>query len=262
MTNQAQALREPSSPLSFNSKLIKVDFRTREVNINPAEVDINPTRHTSQRRTTSLYKSNGQPKATAAEPIRNPEDIKKVQDYFLSHDQLRNYTIFTVGLIFGLRAGDLLSLRIHHVLKPDGSFKSHCDLIESKTRKFNNPVITPAVKKLLSDYLAMRSDYTLDDPLFPSRKANKDGEFLIDITSFNRILNKVSKELNIPHISSHSLRKTFVYQLLKQNPNDDTVKFACQQMLNHDSFKTTLTYCGLTQDAMDTYRSGLEEVFV
>ena len=49
---------------------------------------------------------------------------------------------------------------------------------------------------------------------------------------------------------------------IQQNPDDDTVKFACQQMLNHDSFKTTLNYCGLTQDAMDTYRAGLEGVII
>lgn len=234
----------------YTDNIINVDFGTGTIT------------HTQSRRTTSIYKSNGVLKATAADPIRDPADIKKIQEYFLSRGQIRNYTIFTVGLLFGLRAGDLLSLRVHHVLNPDGTFKPHCDLIESKTRKFNNPAISPAIQKLISDYLATRQNISLDDPLFYSRKKNKAGEHFIDITSFNRILSKVSKELELPHISSHSLRKTFVYQLLQQNPDDDTVKFACQQMLNHDSFKTTLNYCGLTQDAMDTYRAGLEGVII
>lgn len=236
----------------YTDNIINVDFGAGTITQSPT------------RRTTSIYKSNGVPKATAAEPLRDPADIKRIQDYFLSHNQLRNYTIFTVGLLFGLRAGDLLSLRIHHVLRPDGTFKSHCDLIESKTRKFNNPAITPAVQKLLSDYLATRTCVNYDDPLWPSRERDKDGNLKpIVLEHFIRILKKAAKECGITaHISSHSLRKTFVYQLLQQNPDDDTVKFACQQMLNHDSFKTTLNYCGLTQDAMDTYRAGLEGVII
>lgn len=246
MTQLALAIQpEPT----YTDNIIAVDFNTGA---------IRP--HLPPRRTTSIYKTNGVLKATAAQPIRDPADIKRLQDYFLSKNQFRNYTIFTVGILFGLRAGDLLSLRIHHVLNPDGTFKSHCDLIESKTRKFNNPAITPAIQKLLKDYLSTRENIAPDDPLFISRKSGATGPRPIDITALNKILAKAAKDLEMPHISSHSLRKTFVYQLLQQNPNDDTVKFACQQMLNHNDFKTTLNYCGLTQDAMDTYRAGLEEV--
>lgn len=255
MNTQQLSVQPVPTPV-FADNLIKVDFEAGKVDIAAEKVDI------VTRRSTSIYKSNGYLKATAAQPIRDTADIKRLQEYFLSKGQLRNYTLFTIGLLFGLRAGDLLSLRIHHVLNPDGTFKTHCDLIESKTRKFNNPAITPAVRKLLADYLATRKSYTLDDPLFRSRSRDANGEYFIDISMLNKILSKASRELGMPHISSHSLRKTFVYQMLQQNPNDDTVKFACQQMLNHDSFKTTLAYCGLTQDAMDTYRAGLEEVIV
>ena len=227
-------------------------------------VDFSKGQDELQRRSTSLYKSNGQRKATAAEPIRQVDDIKAIQDYYLSKGQLRNYTIFTVGILFGLRASDLLSLKIHHIFEPDGRFKSHCDLIESKTRKFNNPAITPQIQHLLSDYLATRTDIRYDDPLFTSREKNKDGSARgITIHQFNNVLKKAARECKVAgHISSHSLRKTFAYQILQQNPDDDTAKFALQKMLNHNDFKTTLTYCGLAQDAMDDYRAGLEGVVV
>ena len=170
--------------------------------------------------------------------------------------------MFTVGILFGIRASDLLSLNIHHVLNPDGTFKSHCDLIESKTRKFNNPVITPAIQALITDYLETLPTYSLNDPLFQSRERNRDGSGKpITIQQWNHILKTAAKACNVPgHISSHSVRKTFAYQLLKQNPNDDDLKFALQKMLNHNDFKTTLTYCGMTQDTLDTYRAGLESV--
>ena len=35
------------------------------------------------RRTTSIFKSDGKPKATAADPIRDPAAIKSIQEYFI-----------------------------------------------------------------------------------------------------------------------------------------------------------------------------------
>lgn len=237
-------LAEKLTPVPMTDNIINVDFGK------------------NTRRTTSIFKSNGAPKATAADPIRDPAAIKTIQEYFISHGQIRNYTMFTVGILFGLRAGDLLDLKIHHILNPDGTFKSHCDLIESKTRKFNNPVITPAIRGLISDYLETLPAYSLNDPLFQSRERNRDGSGKpITLRQWNHILKEAAKACDVPgHISSHSVRKTFAYQLLKQNPNDDNLKFALQKMLNHNDFKTTLTYCGMTQDALDAYRAGLEDV--
>lgn len=212
-----------------------------------------------KKRTTSLYKTDGVPKATAADPIRDPKDIAAMQDYFLSRGQVRDYTIFTLGIIFGIRAGDLLNLRIHHIMNDNGTFKLHCDLIESKTRKFNNPAITPQVKELLTNYLDTLPGYGMNDPLFRSQKRDKYGNLRpITLIQLNRILKTASTACNVPgHISSHSLRKTFAYHLLRSNQGDDKAKMALQQMLNHNDFKTTLIYSGLAQDAMDDYRERL-----
>lgn len=226
-------------------------------NVIPLFPDIQPPR-----RTTSLYKSNGVPKATAADPIRNPAHIKAMQRYYRTKGQIRNYTIFTMGIVFGIRAGDLCEMRIHHILNADGSFKSHCGLYEQKTRKFNNPVITPSMQAMLSEYLESLGNYDLDDYLFRSRQRDKNGNYRpITIQQLNNVIKKAAKAVEITdHISSHSLRKTFAYQLLQQNPGNDEVKFALQKMLNHNDFKTTLTYCGMTQDTLDKYRTGLEEI--
>lgn len=212
-----------------------------------------------KKRTTSLYKTDGVPKATAADPIRDPKDIAAMQDYFLSRGQVRDYTIFTLGIIFGIRAGDLLNLRIHHIMNDNGTFKLHCNLIESKTRKFNNPAITPQVKELLTNYLDTLPGYGMNDPLFRSQKRDKYGSLRpITLIQLNRILKTASTACNVPgHISSHSLRKTFAYHLLRSNQGDDKAKMALQQMLNHNDFKTTLIYSGLAQDAMDDYRERL-----
>lgn len=229
--------------------LIKVNFNTGKVEPGAPE-----------RRTTSLYKSDGKPKATAAEPIRRKEDIAAMQAYYKKRN-LRDYTLFTVGILFGLRASDILALRLHHVLNADGTFKPHCDLIEKKTRKFNNPVITPEIAQILANYINTLKEPSLDDPLFQSRERNADGSpRTITIRQLENILKRGAKACGIrAHISTHSLRKTFAYHMIKSNPNNDEVKFALQTMLNHNDFKTTLTYCGLTQDAVDNYRAALQE---
>lgn len=218
----------------------------------------------SCRKTTSLYKSNGIPKATAADPIRNPTHIKAIQCYYRNKGQIRNYTIFTMGIVFGIRAGDLCEMRIHHILNTDGSFKAHCGLYEQKTRKFNNPVITPTMQSILKEYLDSLGDYHQDDYLFRSRQRDKNGNYRpITIQQLNNVIKEAAKAVGVSeHISSHSLRKTFAYQLLQQNPGNDEVKFALQKMLNHNDFKTTLTYCGMTQDTLDKYRVELEEMIL
>ena len=55
----------------------------------------------------------------AADPIKNIEDINRILDYFLSHKQYRNLLLFSMGINFGLRCGDLLQLKFGHVLNKD-----------------------------------------------------------------------------------------------------------------------------------------------
>lgn len=216
------------------------------------------------RRSTNIYKSDGNPKATAADPVRSLEDIERIKEYFLSKRQIRNYTIFVMGITFGIRAGDLLDLKIHHILNKDGTFKRRCTLIESKTRKTNMPNINKTMRKILNDYLATLHNYSYDDPLFQSRKTDLFGRPQpLSLRQLNYVLAKAEKDLELDfHFSSHSLRKTFAYHLLMQNQNDDVAKFALQKMLNHNDFKTTLTYSGLQADAMDKYRDALTDVLL
>ena len=47
----------------------------------------------------------------APDPIKDINDINRILDYFLSHGQYRNLLLFTMGINFGLRCGDLLKLK-------------------------------------------------------------------------------------------------------------------------------------------------------
>jgi len=68
------------------------------------------------------------------EPFKNIKDIEKIKQYLKGKDNKRDYTIFVVGINVGLRAGDLLSLKWHDVLKGD-RIKPSIHVVEEKTGK-------------------------------------------------------------------------------------------------------------------------------
>ena len=49
------------------------------------------------------------------EPIKNTRDINKIKQYLYGKENKRDYCIFVMGINVGLRAGDLLSLKIKDI---------------------------------------------------------------------------------------------------------------------------------------------------
>ena len=50
-----------------------------------------------------------------AEPIKNKKDIKAVEKYLKEHSE-RNYVIWVLGLISGLRVSDIVGLNVSDVV--------------------------------------------------------------------------------------------------------------------------------------------------
>ena len=87
--------------------------------------------------------------STTVSPIRDVNHVKAISK--LLSDEPRNKLLFVMGVNNGLRAGDLLQLKVNQVrdLKP-GEFIS---IIEQKTKKPNILMINKAVYKALQAYL-------------------------------------------------------------------------------------------------------------
>ena len=123
------------------------------------------------------------------EPIRRIKDIKSISK--LLYDSPRNHLLFTMGINNGLRAGDLLKLKVKDVrnLKVGDTL----NIKESKTGKDNVLVVNKAVHKSLKNYLEKvqprNSDY-----LFASRKGNK----AITIQAVNNMIKKWTRAINLP----------------------------------------------------------------
>lgn len=193
--------------------------------------------------------------AHAAEPVRSLDDIRAIQNYFLNKNQIRNYAIFTVGICSGLRVSDLFSLKVHHVLNEDGTFKECINIVEKKTGKASSNIddsclITEAMRIAITKYFAERGKYSLDEPLFRSRKGGKMGDGSLDPRTGWRILKEAQMALNLPYnVGSHTMRKSFVNiaACIGGKSNIDMSKLlSIQHMLKHSDYRTTMRYLRLS----------------
>ena len=187
-------------------------------------------------------------KPREVDPFKNKKDIEKMKQYLKGKDNLRDYTIFVVGINVGLRAGDLLGLKWADVLNENGTIKDNLLITEEKTSKTKELTLNNSVKDALSEYLkslqGLESDY-----VFSSRKGNEH----LQVRSLHRIIKQATRDLNIKgNYGTHSLRKTFGYHRYKAGIPLETL----QKMFNHSSQAITLKYIGITKEVIqDAYKS-------
>ncbi|EKS8367281.1 tyrosine-type recombinase/integrase [Bacillus cereus] len=62
-----------------------------------------------------------------------------------------------------------------------------------------------------------------------------------------KILSRVATEFGLDEIGTHTLRKTYGYDMYMQTKNIAVL----MEIFNHSSEKVTLRYIGVKQDAMD-----------
>lgn len=214
----------------------------------------------------------------AADPIKNIEDINRILDYFLSHKQYRNLLLFSMGINFGLRCGDLLQLKFGHVLNKDYSFKNQIVLIEEKNNNkrtcYMNQFVVDAVQMYVDSLATDKSKINLNDYLFTSLsnsnsfsyydtlhckssastgkpiKVKRDPSSSIQVKSVEKMLKKViNDELGIDvHAGTHLMRKTFAYQVIMNAPDRNRAIEFLQRILGHKSPFTTLYYAGVTSE--------------
>lgn len=255
-----------------------------------------PHKKTTNRRSTSLYTSQGKHKATPADAITNRKDILRLKNYFLYESandrkpylRTRNHLLFVLGISSSLRVSDLINLDIGQVLtrtiatnpethKKEYHFtiKDHIELIDTKTRKSNLIKVSSEAKKALQiyfkDYITYcnKKSFPIDPthPLFQAegsvRSMEQTGKPIrLGMDGVYILLNKAQKALNLPyHLSTHCLRKTFAYWMLELHPNDANAIAVLMKALNHSSLEATNHYTGRTQKQKDKAFDDISELF-
>ncbi len=168
------------------------------------------------------------------DPIRRIKDIKSISK--LLTDSPRNHLLFTIGINNGLRAGDLLKLKVKDVQ----NLKVGNTLIikESKTGKDNILVINKTVYKSLKNYLEKLNPKN-NDYLFASRKGKK----AITIQAVNNMIKKWTRAINLTgNYGAHTLRKTWGY--MQRTKYGVGFEIICKRY-NHSSPAVTMQYLGI-----------------
>ena len=181
------------------------------------------------------------------EPLKNTRDINKVKQYLYGKENKRDYCIFVVGINVGLRAGDLLSLKINDVT--DGTTIFDTVIIkEQKTGKIRNFALNKNAKEAIQLYINSLADYDSNDYLFKSRKGGHLG-----VRPLHHIIKTLTTDLGIKgNFGTHTLRKTMAYHRYINNVPLETL----QKLLNHSSSAITLRYIGITKEVItDCYNA-------
>ena len=174
------------------------------------------------------------------DPIRRLEDIKAIKT--MLSNKPRDFLLFTMGINNGLRAGDLLDLKVKKVkhLKEGDSIT----IDENKTKKKNVLKVNKPVYKALRNYLE-KVNPDDEDFLFASRKTNE----AISIQAVNALIKKWTKAINLNgNYGAHTLRKTWGYiQRTKHGVGFEVLA----KRYNHSSPAVTMRYVGVTDKEVD-----------
>jgi integrase len=141
-----------------------------------------------------------------------------------------------IGINNGLRAGDLIKLKVKDVkgMKVGDTLS----IKESKTGKTNFLIINKIVFKALKNYLD-NVNPDEDDYLFPSRKGNSH----IQSQAVSKMVKKWTKAINLRgNYGAHTLRKTFGY--IQRTVHGVGFEILCKRY-NHSSPSITMRYLGI-----------------
>ena len=194
-----------------------------------------------------------------SEPIKNMDDIMRISQYLISEHRWRDNMLFIVGINFGLRVGDLCSLRFSNLINDNFVFKESFPVFEQKTRntrkKKKNRYITinSAVIEAVTLYLEHTPGVCLSDFMFRSESNNGRSENRpMHRNSVDLVLKGIATDLGLPmKVSTHTLRKTFAYHQMLMSNNDPRKLLLLSKMLGHSSVAMTLEYIGITNEEIE-----------
>lgn len=169
------------------------------------------------------------------EPIRRVEDVKAIAK--MLYDNPRNHLLFVMGVNNGLRAGDLLKLKVKQVrrLKAGDTLK----IKEGKTGKPNILAINKTVHRALNHYFGVLRPAD-EDYLFKSKKGDNQP---ITIQAVNNYIKKWCRAINLTeNYGAHTLRKTWGY--LQRTKFGVGFELICKRY-NHSSPAVTMRYLGI-----------------
>lgn len=188
-------------------------------------------------------------------PIKKHEEIIAMANWLLAHKGKKYVLAFTLGINLGLRANELLSLRMNQVFASDGSVRMSPYLedtsdgiiiLQSKTGKYRTVFLNAACKDVLEWCFPEREAYLhCNGYLFPSREGGA-----IQVGTFRKALKDAAKACGVrQNVGTHTCRKTWGWHQYKYNCDKANMDITMlQRAFGHSSPEVTLRYLGITDE--------------
>ena len=210
--------------------------------------------------------------STEVYPFKTEEEIKSIIKTMDKHIDAakteynkkrwhRNKLIFLLGINLGIRGSDLCELKWSDVFYDNFEFKEKSNIQPIKNRNISGKYVSlffnDTSKNAINEYIALYPIKDIDDYIFESKRKSDNGSTHIDRVSLGRMLKNVAKECGIKrNINSHSLRKTFGYQVWHSADNKDNALSLLQCIFGHSSQVVTQRYIGVEdEEIMEVYNS-------
>lgn len=188
-------------------------------------------------------------------PIKTHKDIIAMANWLYEHKNNKYVLAFTLGINLGLRANELLDLKMNQVFSPDGSVRliedeedtsDGIDIYQSKTKKHRTVFLNAACKDALEWAFPIKGAYLhSEEYLFPSREGGA-----IQVGTFRKVLKEAAAACGLKqNIGTHTCRKTWGWHQYKYNSENANLDITMlQRAFGHSSPEVTLRYLGITDE--------------
>lgn len=188
-------------------------------------------------------------------PIKTHKDIIAMSNWLYEHKNNKYVLAFTLGINLGLRANELLDLKMNQVFSPDGSVRliedeedtsDGIDIYQSKTKKHRTVFLNAACKDALEWAFPIKGAYLhSEEYLFPSREGGA-----IQVGTFRKVLKEAAAACGLKqNIGTHTCRKTWGWHQYKYNSEKANLDITMlQRAFGHSSPEVTLRYLGITDE--------------
>lgn len=188
-------------------------------------------------------------------PIKTHKDIIAMANWLYEHKNNKYVLAFTLGINLGLRANELLDLKMNQVFSPDGSVRliedeedtsDGIDIYQSKTKKHRTVFLNAACKDALEWAFPIKGAYLHSEGyLFPSREGGA-----IQVGTFRKVLKEAASACGLKqNIGTHTCRKTWGWHQYKYNSEKANLDITMlQRAFGHSSPEVTLRYLGITDE--------------
>jgi len=177
------------------------------------------------------------------------KDCKDAADFARSKGKfnaIRAWMIINIGLLAGLRVGEISNLEIRDLFIEKGH--SHIHVRQGKGNKSRLITIGESLRKHLRQYSKERKSKS--PYVFTSERSDK-----MTTSAIQKVVKKAMKFAGLPpNYSVHSLRHTYATLLYKSSGNNLRL---VQQQLGHSSVQTTTVYANVMNEDVEKAVNGI-----